>query len=87
MDYTAEDMEQYIEYAKKLYDMVNIAFQPPQARVEKPDSDPMEKYVQAMQVVLTSQAGIVEKLYFSLLKPFQIWLMDDCPLTGHKGKH
>ena len=84
--YTVEDMEQYIEYARKLYDMVNNAFSPPQMKIEKGETDPMDKYMEAVQVIATMNGDTAQKIFFSLLKNFDDWMWSDCPFTGHKGK-
>ena len=89
MEYTKDDVEAYVEYCAELYRMVVKAFRPDVPvdikNMSNDMSDMMDKYMDLMEKSLSS-TPLIMSIYNDLREPFNVWLYNDCPFTGHKAK-
>lgn len=77
--YSEEDLEAYIQYTYKLWNMIQSQYSLSTPKLVS--SDPLEQYANAIASAMTQIQG---QVFVNMLEPFASWMRHDCSLTGHK---
>lgn len=77
--YTEADLEAYIQYTHRLWEMIQNQYS--LATPKLVSSDPLEHYADAIASAITQVQG---QVFVNMLEQFTFWMQHDCPLTGHK---